>query len=176
MASAEEFALFSNINFENEVSATPVIGRVGHAAVYGPYYWKNSFFAFKRIDVVKSLCDSTSQSAKEWCEKLNKKSWKAWSPLDHRNLIKIWYADFHPPSLIIVMEYAHGGTLTEALRLQSSPLPFPIVKDWAEQIATGMSYLHEKFIVHGNLKSCNSKYIVYNSVFEILTTSRYCIV
>src|SRR6218665_136601 len=112
MASAEEFALFSNINFENEVSATPVIGRVGHAAVYGPCYWKNSLFAFKRIDVVKSLCGSTPQSAKEWCEKLRKKSWKAWSSLDHRNLIKIWYADsngFCQPLLTIVMEYANGG-------------------------------------------------------------------
>src|SRR6218665_2721583 len=173
MASAEEFALFSNINFENEVSATPVLGRGGHASVYGPCYSHNFLFTFKRIDVVKSLCDSTSQSAKEWREKLRNESWKAWSSLDHRNLIKIRYADesdFFPPSLTIVMEYAHGGTLTKALRSQSSPLPFSIVKDWAEQIATGMSYLHEKSIVHGHLNSGNSKYIVYNSVFEILMT------
>ena len=59
------------------------------------------------------------------------------------------------------MEFAAGGSLRDALRSLGSrqKLPIYVVREWAKQIADGMLYMHDKNIVHRDLKSSNSERI-----------------
>lgn len=68
----------------------------------------------------------------------------------------------------ILMEFAAGGSLHKQLRSlkPGNKLPIHIVTDWAKQVAEGMLYLHQKNIVHRDMKSPNSKCLrIYRNCF-----------
>jgi len=78
--------------------------------------------------------------------------------LDHKNIIKLKGVCLKEPHLCLVMEYARGGSLYQALN--GRHLVPDVLLDWAKQIADGMHYLHEKArmqLIHRDLKSSNSK-------------------
>ncbi|OZC12439.1 kinase domain protein [Onchocerca flexuosa] len=74
--------------------------------------------------------------------------------LNHENLIKFIGVCTQSPCFCIVMEYCGQGQLYEVIRSGHH-----IVKDtfgeWARQIGDGMNYLHQKRIIHRDLKSPN---------------------
>jgi len=78
--------------------------------------------------------------------------------LDHPNIIKLKGVCLKEPNLCLVMEYARGGSLYQALG--GRHLAPDVLLDWAKQIADGMHYLHEDApmqLIHRDLKSSNSK-------------------
>uniref|UniRef100_A0A915PMB1 Protein kinase domain-containing protein n=1 Tax=Setaria digitata TaxID=48799 RepID=A0A915PMB1_9BILA len=74
--------------------------------------------------------------------------------LNHENLIKFIGVCTQSPCYCIVMEYCGQGQLYEVIRSGHH-----IVRDkfgeWARQIADGMNYMHQKRIIHRDLKSPN---------------------
>ena len=76
--------------------------------------------------------------------------------LNHPNIIRVY--DFHKTGSIkfIDMEFIDGKTLTEIkIEYKNKQVPEKIVQGLAVQIATGMSYAHQKGILHKDIKPQN---------------------
>ena len=78
--------------------------------------------------------------------------------LDHPNVIRIY--DFQPlnETLVLIMEYAPGGSLLELLqnqRQQQTPLPVAKAVQIGIDVAQGLAALHTLDVVHRDLKPSN---------------------
>ena len=72
--------------------------------------------------------------------------------LRHPNIISMLGVVVAPPTFCLVLEYCPGGDLCEACHRPTPPGFFLRV---ARGVASGMSYLHRKGILHRDLKSAN---------------------
>lgn len=55
----------------------------------------------------------------------------------------------------VVMEYIGGQTLEQVLQTQAAPLPLDQIEQWLRGLAGGLSYLHDRGIVHRDVKPGN---------------------
>lgn len=55
----------------------------------------------------------------------------------------------------VVMEYIGGQTLEQVLQTQAGPLPLDQIDQWLRGLAGGLSYLHDRGIVHRDVKPGN---------------------
>lgn len=145
----------SNVNFEavdfDSLSSTKHFKDKGaFGEVYGPFLWNAKECAFKRIMIGQTM-------PKDFKKRVEDKK-NIWTSLRHKNLLEIMHISLREKAVYIVMEYANGGALRHLLDNPNATLN---VTNWARQIADGMLYLHDKNIVHRDLKSGNSKYNNY---------------
>ncbi len=77
---------------------------------------------------------------------------KLLSNLTHQNILRIHGAGADDAKLVIVMDYAQGGSLGDRL---VKPLEWREARRMMLQIAQGMDFAHKNNIVHGNLKPSN---------------------
>jgi len=77
---------------------------------------------------------------------------KLLSNLSHQNILRIHGAGADDAKLVIVMDYAQGGSLADRL---VKPLEWREARKLMLQIAHGMDFAHKNNIVHGNLKPAN---------------------
>jgi serine/threonine protein kinase len=76
--------------------------------------------------------------------------------LKHTNLVTIYDLRSNPAEEHwIIMEYVEGPTLARLLARHPDGLPRDDVLRWLEGIAAGVGYLHEKALVHRDLKPGN---------------------
>ena len=79
--------------------------------------------------------------------------------LDHQNIIKFieFFESPKPkPALNIVTEYADGGDLSEKIKMQNNkPFTESEILDYFTQICLALKHIHEKKIIHRDLKSGN---------------------
>ncbi|XP_031741829.1 serine/threonine-protein kinase STY46-like [Cucumis sativus] len=75
--------------------------------------------------------------------------------LRHKNVVQFIGASTRPPSLFIVTEYMSGGSLHDFLHQQKAVLSFPSLLRVAVDVSKGMDYLHQKNIIHRDLKAAN---------------------
>ncbi|KAE8651354.1 hypothetical protein Csa_001088 [Cucumis sativus] len=75
--------------------------------------------------------------------------------LRHKNVVQFIGASTRPPSLFIVTEYMSGGSLHDFLHQQKGVLSFPSLLRVAVDVSKGMDYLHQKNIIHRDLKAAN---------------------
>jgi serine/threonine-protein kinase len=74
----------------------------------------------------------------------------------HPNVVPIIEADVYDGQVVIVSEYAPGGTLAEQLsKLQSNPMPVDAAAEMTLGILAGLEHLHLKQIIHRDLKPAN---------------------
>ena len=122
--------------------------------VYGPIPWQDRQFAIKQVTF------ADGKYTDEFKKDIEVKK-DIWISLDHKHLTRIHWVDLSqlPKVMLIVMEFAAGGSLNKTLRSlgPGDKLPIYVVTDWAKQIAEGMLYLHQKNIVHRDLKSANGE-------------------
>lgn len=143
---------FSSVDFENFATVENFLSRGVAGDVYGAISLNKRNYAIKKV-----LFEEDSHDA--MTKKVETKT-NIWTSLEHRNLIKIHFVQVKPIFFCILMEFAAGGSLSSTLRIvrqMHTNLPVYVVSDWSEQIANGMLYLHERKLVHRDLKPGNSE-------------------
>ena len=76
--------------------------------------------------------------------------------LKHKHIIGYYGVVIQEPSFMIVMEYAHGGSLDRYLgKHKGSSLPLDQIIKWSLHLAHAVQYLHDKDYVHRDIKAGN---------------------
>ncbi|KAH8510464.1 hypothetical protein H0E87_008138 [Populus deltoides] len=73
----------------------------------------------------------------------------------HKNVVQFIGACTKPPSLCIVTEFMHGGSVYDYLHKQRGVFKLPNLLKVAIDVSKGMDYLHQNNIIHRDLKGAN---------------------
>ncbi|KAK9270111.1 hypothetical protein L1049_025685 [Liquidambar formosana] len=82
----------------------------------------------------------------------------------HRNVVSFIGACTKSPHLCIVTEYMPGGSLYDHLHKNHNVLKLPQLLKFAIDVCKGMEYLHQKNIIHRDLKTANLLMDTHNVV------------
>jgi len=74
--------------------------------------------------------------------------------LHHPNIVQYHSSCVDEDHLNIFLEYVPGGSVTSLLRNYGA-FEEPLVRNWVRQILTGLNYLHERDIIHRDIKGAN---------------------
>ncbi|KAJ3564298.1 hypothetical protein NP233_g8394 [Leucocoprinus birnbaumii] len=74
--------------------------------------------------------------------------------LQHENIVQYLYSSVDEEFLNIFLEYVPGGSVATLLRNYGA-FEEPLVKNFVRQILSGLSYLHERDIIHRDIKGAN---------------------
>ncbi|KAG6874181.1 hypothetical protein C0995_003727 [Termitomyces sp. Mi166 len=74
--------------------------------------------------------------------------------LQHANIVQYLYSSIDDEYLNIFLEYVPGGSVTALLRNYGA-FEEPLVKNFVRQILEGLNYLHERDIIHRDIKGAN---------------------
>jgi len=147
---------FDRAFFDEYATFRYYLSRGASGNVYGPIDWNDMRLAVKQITF------AADKVTDEFRKDIEIKK-EIWTSLKHKSLIRIHSVDLSqlPIVMFVVMEFAAGGSLDRTIRSlgPGNKLSVDVVTLWAKQIAKGMLYLHQRNIVHRDLKSSNSKQI-----------------
>ncbi|KAL4253160.1 protein kinase superfamily protein [Abortiporus biennis] len=74
--------------------------------------------------------------------------------LHHENIVQYHSSCIDEDHLNIFLEYVPGGSVTSLLRNYGA-FEEQLVRNWVRQILSGLNYLHEKDIIHRDIKGAN---------------------
>lgn len=77
------------------------------------------------------------------------------SSLDHPNIIRLYAKSVDVHNLFCIIEFAENGSIRKYIEKRLGQPDLKTSLRWAIEIAEGMNYLHEKDLVHRDLKSDN---------------------
>lgn len=83
---------------------------------------------------------------------------KCLSSLKHPYVVKYWESFMHDRFLCIVMDYCEGGDLFQLIqshKQRGRPIPEGSVLQWFTQVTLAMKYVHDRRILHRDIKSQN---------------------
>jgi len=95
-------------------------------------------------------------------EHLNKNVWNEFTQevyilreVQHKNVVRFIGACTKPPQFCIITEYMSGGSLYDFVHKQHNVLNLRTLLKFAVDVCRGMCYLHERGIIHRDLKTAN---------------------
>nr|CAH8850092.1 unnamed protein product [Trichobilharzia regenti] len=104
-------------------------------------------YVIKKIDVTKSS-DKERKAAKLECKLL--------SEFKHPNIVQYKASFEYQGFLYIAMGFCEGGDLYTRLRMRNgSLLPERLLVEWFVQLAIALQYMHERNVLHRDLKTRN---------------------
>nr|XP_060642782.1 serine/threonine-protein kinase Nek3 [Anolis sagrei ordinatus] len=107
---------------------------------------KNQKYAMKEIRLPKSALDKE----KSWNESI------LLAKMKHPNIVTFAESFEVDGHLYIVMEYCDDGDLMQKIKLQKEKLfPENTILEWFTQICLGVKYIHDKRVLHRDIKSKN---------------------
>ncbi|KAG0250836.1 copper transport protein ctr1 [Actinomortierella ambigua] len=118
------------------------------AGAYGHVYhasWKERRVAVKKFYVVQDDVHQIAAIQREV---------EILKTLAYRHIIQFYGTTYHEGMLLLIMDYAEGGSLQRAItarRLTDWPTKIRI----AHEIARGLAYIHHEGVIHRDLKSGN---------------------
>jgi serine/threonine protein kinase len=137
---------FSNLNYYYEFKFIKPIKSGGFAQVYlGENVLDKKLVAIKKTDIKNFSTEEIFNLTREG---------KLLSNLIHPNIIKIYCYYAHENYLYNVMEYAKGGELTQYIN-NTKEIPEDKIKSIFKQIYDAVKYIHNKNIIHRDLKTNN---------------------
>lgn len=74
--------------------------------------------------------------------------------LDHRNIVRYLGTSISERYLFIILEYVPGGSISGMLN-QFGSFSEPLIRRFVRQVLCGVEYLHEKGIIHRDIKGAN---------------------
>ncbi|KAF9974852.1 hypothetical protein BGZ73_001667 [Actinomortierella ambigua] len=74
--------------------------------------------------------------------------------LSDRHIIQFYGTTFHDGQLVLIMDYAEGGSLQRAIESRRTT-DWSIKTDIVQGIVRGLNYIHHKQVLHRDLKSMN---------------------
>src|SRR5436190_3622526 len=108
------------------------------------------------LDVAIKLVTCPDKSEKEELDKTLMEEVKIHKQLKYENIISLYDAmPYNNNSMAIITEFAENGSLDSVLRNKKFTLDWPERWRYVEEIARGVSYLHNQNIIHRDLKSAN---------------------
>ena len=137
---------FSNLNYYNEYKFIKPIKSGGFAQVFlGENVLNKKMVAIKKTDIKNFSTEEIFNLTREG---------KIISNLNHPNIIKIYCYYAHENYLYNVMEFAKGGELTQYIK-NTKEIPEDRIKSIFKQIYDAVKYIHNKNIIHRDLKTNN---------------------
>ena len=89
--------------------------------------------------------------------------------LHHLNLIQYINSFYHKEKLCIIMEYADDGDLYNKIKAYSESnthIPENLIWNWLLQLCSGLHYLHNKKIIHRDIK-CQNIFMMKNGTCKL---------
>ena len=137
---------FSYLNYYYEYKIIKPIKSVGFAEVYlAENILNKKLVAIKKTDIKYFSTDEIYNLTREG---------RLLSNLNHPNIIKIYCYYTYENYLYNVMEYAKGGELTQYIN-STKDIPEEKIKSIFKQIYDAVKYIHNKNIIHRDLKTNN---------------------
>ncbi|KAI8084871.1 uncharacterized protein BX664DRAFT_337988 [Halteromyces radiatus] len=126
-------------------------GRVYHALNVEAGEW----IAVKQVDIPTSSSDLQNDKLVESMEALNQEI-RLLSDLEHENVVQYlgYDIDKEEDHLYIFLEYVPGGSLASSLGSKGG-FDVTLVKYFTRQILVGLEYLHDRHILHRDIKGGN---------------------
>ena len=127
----------------------------------------NKLLALKKIDE-KNLCDKEKIYLQNEINILRM--------INHPNIIKLYYALKQSNFTYLGIEYCNGGSLSknlyEFIKIHKKPFPEKLVQKLMKQILSGIKYLHDKGIIHRDLK-LNNILLHYDNDYDLKNNNLY---
>ena len=137
---------FNNINYYYEYKIIKPIKSGGFSQVLlGEHVLTHNLVAIKKTDIKNFSTEEIYNLSREG---------RLISNLIHPNIIKIYSFYTYENYLYNVMEYAKGGELTQLINSKDE-IPEIRIKSIFKQIYKAVQYLHNKNIIHRDLKTNN---------------------
>lgn len=164
---------YSIRNLTSKIRKLRWIGGTPSANVYEALY---STTTTSKLVAVKSLrIEKLGNTGSEGQELLTRAN--AWMTLQHDNVLTpIGFVDGFGPLPSIVYDWMPGGTLTSYLKEDSDNISVLQRFYLIRQIAAGLSHLHDKNIIHGNIHGNNvlidAKGVAYLADYDVTAAHR----
>ncbi|MDP2437214.1 MAG: protein kinase [archaeon] len=77
------------------------------------------------------------------------------SSLQHDNVVRLIRSVRTPETLNIIMEFIEGGSLLDVIKKFGGSVPETLLRSYVAQMLSGLAYLHQKGVVHRDIKAAN---------------------
>ncbi|KYK61793.1 MAP kinase kinase kinase Ste11 [Drechmeria coniospora] len=140
---------------DNKWMKGALIGQGSFGSVYlALHAVTGELLAVKQVEAPAPGANSQSDNRKKSMIDALKREISLLRDLRHANIVQYLGCSSSADKLNIFLEYVPGGSVQTMLNSYGA-LPEPLVRSFVRQILTGLSYLHDRDIIHRDIKGAN---------------------
>lgn len=148
----------AELNLGDHMDAEWFRGKLIGSGSFGTVYMgvnktTGELIAVKEVPIPKDSGSSDKQRSHKMVDAL-KREINFMKDFDHENIVQYLGFQADNDSVHIFLEYVPGGSLHSILN-QTGPFEDTLVKRYSRQILAGLQYLHDRHIVHRDIKGAN---------------------